>query len=277
MSSATDTTPNNKERTVAIVGRPNVGKSALFNRLAGRRIAIVHDQPGVTRDRIQSECNLGVAPFSIIDTGGIGAATDDDFSAAIRIEADIAMAAADLIIFVVDATEGLTGVDIDFAKQLRKTRCPIIVVANKIDTEGHEGLVDDFSEMGFADTIAASAAHGRGIDEIVPGRRAPPPGTPRTAARETPPPNPARSPRPAECRQIIADQCAARRPAHDCQRRRRAPRATRSMSRSPTVGSTTYSSTPPVSDRETSATAQSKSLARCAASAASAALTSAPW
>jgi GTP-binding protein len=168
MSSATDTTQNNsKERTVAIVGRPNVGKSALFNRLAGRRIAIVHDEPGVTRDRIQSECILGEAPFSIIDTGGIGSANDDDFSAAIRIEADIAMAAADLILFVVDAVEGLTGDDIDLAKQLRKTRVPIVVVANKIDTEVHDALADEFTELGFADTISTSAAHGRGIGELV--------------------------------------------------------------------------------------------------------------
>ena len=168
MSSASDTTPNRaSERTVAIVGRPNVGKSALFNRLAGRRIAIVHDQPGVTRDRIQADCSLGTAPFTIIDTGGIGTSTDDDFGDAIRIEADIAMAAADLILFVVDAAEGLTADDIDLAKQLRKTRVPIILVANKIDTEEHEGLAYEFTELGFADTIPASAAHGRGIDEIV--------------------------------------------------------------------------------------------------------------
>jgi len=167
MSSATATTPNSKERTVAIVGRPNVGKSALFNRLAGRRIAIVHDEPGVTRDRIQSECSLGEAPFSIIDTGGIGAATDDDFSNAIRVEADIAMAAADMILFVVDATDGLTGDDVDLAKMLRRTRVPIVVVANKIDTEQHDGLADEFTELGFADTIGVSAAHGRGIDDLV--------------------------------------------------------------------------------------------------------------
>jgi len=167
MSSATDTTASSKERTVAIVGRPNVGKSALFNRLAGRRIAIVHDEPGVTRDRIQSECTLGSAPFTIIDTGGIGMATDDDFGAEIRIEADIAMAASDVIIFVVDATDGLTGDDIDLAKQLRKTHVPIVVVANKVDSEGHVQLADDFTQMGFADTIAVSATHGRGIDELV--------------------------------------------------------------------------------------------------------------
>ena len=168
MSSASDTTPNKpKERTVAIVGRPNVGKSALFNRLAGRRIAIVHDEPGVTRDRIQSDCSIGEAPFAIIDTGGIGTATDDDFGAAIRIEADIAMAAADLILFVVDAIEGLTGDDIDLAKQLRKTSVPIIVIANKIDTDGHTALRDEFTELGFEDTIGASAVHGRGIADIV--------------------------------------------------------------------------------------------------------------
>ena len=167
MSSASATTPSNKERTVAIVGRPNVGKSALFNRLAGRRIAIVHDQPGVTRDRIQSECTLGEAPFSIIDTGGIGTETDDDFSGAIRVEADIAMAASDLILFVVDAAEGLTADDHDLARQLRKTHVPIVVVANKIDTEEHTSLADEFTELGFADVQGVSAVHGRGIDELV--------------------------------------------------------------------------------------------------------------
>ena len=86
-------------RTIAIVGRPNVGKSALFNRLAGRRISIVHDQPGVTRDRISAECHLSKNPFSIIDTGGIGSNPDDTFSQEIEQEADIAMEASKIILF----------------------------------------------------------------------------------------------------------------------------------------------------------------------------------
>ncbi len=97
--------------TVAIVGRPNVGKSALFNRLAGRRIAIVHDQPGVTRDRISAPCYITTIPCTLIDTGGIGATLDDGFGAAVATEADIAMQTADLILFIVDAKDGITSID----------------------------------------------------------------------------------------------------------------------------------------------------------------------
>ena len=108
------------ERIVAIVGRPNVGKSALFNRLAGQRIAIVHDQPGVTRDRITAECTLGRAPFTIIDTGGIGGNVDLDFTKQVHAEADLALEAAQVIVFVVDAQDGITPVDEDLARKLRR-------------------------------------------------------------------------------------------------------------------------------------------------------------
>ena len=97
--------------TVAIVGRPNVGKSALFNRLAGRRIAIVLDQPGVTRDRIAAPSKATATPCTLIDTGGIGGSIEDGFDAQVTIEADIAMETADLILFVVDAQDGLTTTD----------------------------------------------------------------------------------------------------------------------------------------------------------------------
>src|SRR3954467_6444210 len=101
---------------VAIVGRPNVGKSALFNRLAGRKIAIVHDMPGVTRDRITAVCKLGNEPFEIIDTGGIGANVDASFTGQVRAEVEIALAAADVLIFVVDGQDGLTPLDPKLAK-----------------------------------------------------------------------------------------------------------------------------------------------------------------
>src|SRR5579884_895522 len=103
-------------RTVAIVGRPNVGKSALFNRLAGRKISIVHDMPGVTRDRITAVCKLGREPFEIIDTGGIGANVDADFTEQVRSEVEIAVETADLLLFVVDGQAGLAPVDQDLAK-----------------------------------------------------------------------------------------------------------------------------------------------------------------
>src|ERR1700754_150351 len=98
-------------RTVAIVGRPNVGKSALFNRLAGRKISIVHDQPGVTRDRIVARCRLGTVPFEIVDTGGIGAAPDPDFAEQTHAAAGIAIESADLLLFVVDGQSGATPLD----------------------------------------------------------------------------------------------------------------------------------------------------------------------
>src|SRR5213082_3236381 len=103
-------------RTAAIVGRPNVGKSALFNRLAGRKISIVHDQPGVTRDRLAALCKLGKHPFTIVDTGGIGSVVDASFAEQVRAEADIAIETADVILFVVDAQAGLTPVDEDLAR-----------------------------------------------------------------------------------------------------------------------------------------------------------------
>src|SRR6188472_1372569 len=108
--------------TVAIVGRPNVGKSALFNRLAGRKIAIVHDQPGVTRDRISAPSKATTTPCTLIDTGGIGGNIEDGFEALVTVEADIAMATADLILFVVDAHDGLTPVDQALAQKLRKAK-----------------------------------------------------------------------------------------------------------------------------------------------------------
>lgn len=154
-------------RTVAIVGRPNVGKSALFNRLAGRRISIVHDMPGVTRDRISAECSLGRAPFTIFDTGGIGADVDTDFTKQVRAEVEIALETADLILFVVDGQTGLTPVDQDLAKRLRRTEKPLILVVNKIDHEKHNPNVSEFSRLGFDPQMAISAEHDRGVRGLV--------------------------------------------------------------------------------------------------------------
>lgn len=125
--------------TLAIVGRPNVGKSALFNRLAGRKIAIVHDQPGVTRDRIAATSKGLAVPCQLIDTGGIGSHIDDGFDQQVGIEADIAMETADLILFVVDAHDGLTTTDQAIAQKLRKATAPILMVINKVDDAKHEG------------------------------------------------------------------------------------------------------------------------------------------
>ncbi len=154
-------------RTVAIVGRPNVGKSALFNRLAGRKIAIVHDMPGVTRDRITAVCKLGNEPFEIIDTGGIGANVDASFTAQVRAEVEIALAAADVLIFVVDGQDGLAPLDQELAQMLRRTAKPLLLAINKIDVDQHTPRAAEFSRLGFENQLAISAEHNRGILPLV--------------------------------------------------------------------------------------------------------------
>jgi len=152
--------------TIAIVGRPNVGKSALFNVLVKRRIAIVHDQPGITRDRLAAPCPLLPFPCQIIDTGGIGAILDDGFTEQVRAEADIAIHTADLVLFVVDNQDGLDPVDKILAGDLRKAGVPVILAINKVDDPKHEAASDEFHELGFSDPLLISAAHSRGIDQL---------------------------------------------------------------------------------------------------------------
>ena len=153
--------------SVAIVGRPNVGKSAIFNRLAKRKIAIVHDQPGVTRDRLAAPCMATQTPCQIIDTGGIGATLDDGFAAQVTLEADIAIQTADLILFVVDAQEGLTPIDQALAQKLRKADRPVILVLNKVDDRKHENAYGEMAALGLGSGIGVSAEHGRNFDELV--------------------------------------------------------------------------------------------------------------
>jgi GTP-binding protein len=160
--------PRRPVGSVAIVGRPNVGKSALFNRLAGRKISIVHDQPGITRDRLvaPSDARYG-APFEIIDTGGIGQEVDGSFSARVQLEAEIALAAADVILLVVDGRAGITPVDQTLVQRLRRADKPVLLIVNKIDEEMHTPLEAEFARLGFAEVYGVSAAHGRGLRELV--------------------------------------------------------------------------------------------------------------
>lgn len=151
---------------IAIVGRPNVGKSAIFNRLAGRRISIVHDEPGVTRDRIAVEVKKARIPYELCDTGGIGAILDDGFADQVRAEADIAIAAADLILFVVDAREGLHPIDRDIARHLRSSGTEVLLLVNKVDTPKTDPLTLEFAALGFETQIDLSAAHGRNFGEL---------------------------------------------------------------------------------------------------------------
>jgi GTP-binding protein len=153
--------------TVAIVGRPNVGKSALFNRLVGRNIAIVHDQPGITRDRLAALSSKGRRPFTVWDTGGIGGAGETELTTQVRGAADSAMRESDVILFIVDAQAGLNPVDQELAKFLRKSKRPVVLVVNKIDHEKHEDLDVEFAQLGFDNSIPISAAHGRGISDLL--------------------------------------------------------------------------------------------------------------
>ena len=156
-----------KSPNVAIVGRPNVGKSALFNRLVGRKIAIVHGQPGVTRDRISAICTRGAQPFILWDTGGIGGAGESELSKQVRRAVEEAIHDSDLLLFLVDAKDGLCPLDQELASILRRSQKPVVLVINKIDTEKHESLAIDFATMGFSESVSISAAHGRGISELI--------------------------------------------------------------------------------------------------------------
>jgi GTP-binding protein len=157
----------NKSPNITIVGRPNVGKSALFNRLVGRKIAIVHDQPGITRDRISAVCRRGEQPFVVWDTGGVGGTGESELSRQVRRAVEEAIRDSDLLLFLVDAKEGLTPLDQELARMLRKSQKPVVLVINKIDTEKHENLTVDFASLGFSESLSISAAHGRGISELI--------------------------------------------------------------------------------------------------------------
>src|SRR6266568_2289546 len=152
---------------VAIVGRPNVGKSALFNRLIGRRIAIVHDQPGITRDRISAVCTRGTHPFVVWDTGGVAAAGESALTAQVRRAVEGAIQDSDILLFIVDAKSGLSPVDQELARMLRKSHKPVVLVINKIDNAKQENLAADFASLGFSRSHSISAEHNRGISELL--------------------------------------------------------------------------------------------------------------
>ncbi len=156
---------------IAIVGRPNVGKSALFNRIVGRRIAIVHDQPGVTRDRVSAEAEWHGRPFTLVDTGGIGLlrrekATDIITKAAID-QVNLAIEAANVIVLVVNVQEGIVPLDREVAQRLRASGKPVLVAVNKVDTHRLESQAAEFSELGFERHFPVTAIHGEGIEALM--------------------------------------------------------------------------------------------------------------
>lgn len=151
---------------VAIVGRPNVGKSTIFNRIAGERISIVEDLPGVTRDRIYAKGTWLTKDFSIIDTGGIDV-SNVDFASEVTVQAQIAIAEADVIIFVVDGRQGVTSEDQYISKLLLKSGKPVIVAVNKIDDYSLMDQMYDFFNLGFGDVFALSGSHGIGFGDML--------------------------------------------------------------------------------------------------------------
>lgn len=152
--------------TVALVGRPNVGKSTLFNKLVGSKISIIEDTPGVTRDRIYSEVSYKNYRFHLIDTGGIDV-SQELFNSEIKVQASIAIEEADVVVFIVDGKEGITTNDIVVRDMLRKTDKKVIVAINKIDNKSSQDHMYDFYELGFDAYIPISAEHNTGIYELL--------------------------------------------------------------------------------------------------------------
>lgn len=152
---------------VAIVGRPNVGKSTLFNKLAGKRIAIVEDTPGVTRDRIYAEAEWLDNNFTIIDTGGIEPDSEDVIVSQMRRQAQIAIEMADVVIFVVDGKEGLTDSDNEVAQMLRKAQKSVVLAVNKIDKKSYEDSIYEFYNLGLGDPIPISASQALGLGDLL--------------------------------------------------------------------------------------------------------------
>lgn len=154
-------------RIVAIVGRPNVGKSTLFNRFIEAKQAIVHDVSGVTRDRNYGQVEWGGEIFNIIDTGGYVVGSEDVFERAIREQVHIAMEEADVLLFLTDAMSGLTELDRDFANVIRQSKKPVLLLSNKVDGTSQRDLIYDFYELGFDEVYPVSAMNGAGTGDIL--------------------------------------------------------------------------------------------------------------
>src|SRR5215472_806557 len=154
---------------VALVGRPNVGKSTLFNRLIGEHRAVVHEQPGTTRDRLYGSAEWRNREFTVIDTGGIGLdAGEGDLLADVRLQAEEAMREADVLVWVVDSASGLTAADHEIAEELRRSPKPIILAANKAENQKRQmDAIAEFSVLGFEEPVLISALHGEGTGDLL--------------------------------------------------------------------------------------------------------------
>ena len=158
--------------TVAIIGRPNVGKSTLFNRLVGRRLALVADEPGVTRDRREGQAKLGDLSFTVIDTAGLDEAAPQSLTGRMQAQTEAAIALADVLLFLVDARTGLTPVDRAFAALVRKSGKPTIVVVNKSEGRAGEAGAMEAYALGLGEPVAISAEHGEGLSDLYDALRA---------------------------------------------------------------------------------------------------------
>jgi GTPase len=152
---------------VAIIGRQNVGKSTLLNRIAGRHVALVEDLPGTTRDRVNAEVNWGETRFTLVDTGGFESANTSTLSDQVTRQAEVAIEQSDVIVFMVDAKDGITPLDLELAARLRRAAKPVLLVANKADNEKLETAALEFYELGWGDPVLISAFHGRGVAELM--------------------------------------------------------------------------------------------------------------
>lgn len=152
---------------VAIVGRPNVGKSTLFNRLVGERLAIVEDLPGTTRDRVYADISWGEHDLTLIDTGGLEPRPESDLRQKVKDQVEVAIEEADVILFLVDVLDGVTIPDSEVAEALRRSQKPIIMVVNKADNDQRRHQAFQFHELGIGEPIAISAYHGTGVAELV--------------------------------------------------------------------------------------------------------------
>ncbi|RYG39338.1 ribosome biogenesis GTPase Der, partial [bacterium] len=152
---------------VVIVGRPNVGKSTLFNRVVGRRVAVVEDSPGITRDRLYAEATWNGVDFNIVDTGGILFHEDDPLVEQIRVQANVALEEADVVIFMADAMSGVTPDDRDLAQRLRGFKKPLLVVVNKADHPNRDDFAMEFYALGLGEVHPVSGLHGRGVADVL--------------------------------------------------------------------------------------------------------------